>query len=74
MNSNVFSQIPAELLPVVALIGLWTLVIKGLALYRAGSLKQKGWFIALLLINTVGILELVYLLGVSKRKSSTKSK
>ena len=67
MNPDL-SQIPAELIPLIAIIAVWNFVIKALALYRAGSLQQKGWFVALLLINTVGILELVYLLSISKRR------
>jgi len=67
MNPDL-SQIPAELNPLIVIIAVWNFVIKALALYRAGSLQQKGWFVALLLINTVGILELVYLLSISKRK------
>jgi len=67
MNPDL-SQIPAELIPLIVIIAVWNFVIKALALYRAGSLQQKGWFVALLLINTVGILELVYLLSISKRK------
>ena len=67
MNPDL-SQIPAELIPLIVIIAVWNFVIKALALYRAGSLQQKGWFVALLLINTVGILELVYLLSISKRR------
>ena len=67
MNPDL-SQLPAELIPLIVIIAVWNFVIKALALYRAGSLQQKGWFVALLLINTVGILELVYLLSISKRK------
>lgn len=46
---------------------VWSITIKGFALYRAGSLRQKGWFVALMIINSAGILELIYLLVVSKR-------
>lgn len=45
---------------------IWSLIWKGLALYRAGRNEQKGWFIALLLINSLGILEIVYLLFFSQ--------
>jgi len=49
-------------------IAIWSLAIKGFALYRAGSLQDRGWFIALFLLNTAGILELYYLLVASKKK------
>lgn len=45
----------------------WSMVWKGLALWRAGRNNQLGWFIALLLINTMGILEIVYLLTAGKK-------
>lgn len=56
----------ALLLGVIA-ISLWSVVWKGFALYRAGARGHKGWFIALFLINTVGILEILYLTIFSRR-------
>jgi|LSQX01.2.fsa_nt_gb methionyl-tRNA synthetase len=45
----------------------WSIIWKGLALWRAARLKQPGWFIALLIINTVGIFEIIYLLVTNKK-------
>jgi len=45
---------------------LWTLVWKGLALWRSAELRQKYWFIALLIVNSLGILEIIYLFLVAK--------
>lgn len=42
-------------------VTIWSLVWKGIALWKASKNNQKYWFIALLLINTVGILEITYL-------------
>lgn len=39
----------------------WSFLAKGAALLRAFERKEKGWFAALLLINTLGILEVFYL-------------
>ena len=50
---------------------LWSIIWKGMALWRAARLRSKGWFIALLIVNTVGILEILYLYVFSKEKSST---
>lgn len=47
---------------VAIIAGIWALFWKGLALWHAGRNGQKIWFIVLLLVNTVGILEIVYLL------------
>jgi methionyl-tRNA synthetase len=51
----------------IALALIWTLVWKGLALWRASTLRQKYWFIAMLVINTLGILEIIYLFLVAKK-------
>lgn len=42
-------------------------ILKGLALWRAAQLNQKWWFIAILFINSLGILEIVYLQLISKK-------
>jgi methionyl-tRNA synthetase len=52
----------AALLPLIIVVALWTVAIKGYALWHAARGGQKGWFIALLVINTIGILEVVYLI------------
>jgi hypothetical protein len=55
------------------LIGLTILlvvaiVLKGLALYKAARLQEKVWFWALLLVNTWGILDAIYLYIRRKQK------
>jgi predicted permease len=50
---------------------IWTIFWKGIALWTSGSRKEKIWFICLFLINTVGILEIIYLL-TRKVKKATK--
>lgn len=46
----------------VFLLSLWSLVWKGLALWVAAMNKQPKWFVALLAINTLGLLEIAFLL------------
>ncbi|MDD3531198.1 MAG: DUF5652 family protein [Candidatus Pacebacteria bacterium] len=50
------------LAPFLILIALWTIVLKGFALWHAAHNEQKWWFIALLVVNTLGILEIIYLI------------
>ncbi len=50
----------------VVLSVIWTVAWKGLALWYAARRGEKGWFIAMMLINTIGILEIIYLFGVAK--------
>ena len=56
--------------PAIILLSLWSIFWKGLALWHAGRKGQPGWFVILLLVNTAGILELIYLFGVLKIKSA----
>lgn len=46
----------------------WTIVWKGLGLWKAGRLGKKWWFIAILLLNTLGVLEILYIYVFAKPK------
>lgn len=65
---NILGSWIADPLFIFLLIGLsvWSLVWKGFALWKAAGLRQKYWFIVILLVNTAGILEIIYLFFVAK--------
>lgn len=46
------------------------LALKGVALWRSARNSQNGWFIALLIVNSVGILPIIYLLLFEKKRKS----
>ncbi len=50
------------------LVLLWVLPWKGVALWKAVKNGQKKWFIALLVVNTLALLEIVYIFYFSKPK------
>lgn len=50
----------------IMLIALWGLLWKGFALWHAAQTHARKWFIALLVVNSAGVLETVYL--ILKRK------
>jgi hypothetical protein len=50
------------------IIVLWSLPWKGVALWRAAKNGDKAWFIVLLLLNTVAILEIIYIFFFSKKE------
>lgn len=50
------------------LLVLWTLPWKGVALWKAANLRDKTWFVVLLLLNTVGILEIIYIFRIARKK------
>lgn len=47
---------------------LWSLFWKGLALWHSARRGEPWWFFIMLLVNTAGILEIIYLFGVAKIK------
>lgn len=49
---------------------VWSLFWKGLALWHAARRGNTIWFIVLLLINTAGILEIIYLIIAGKLNAS----
>lgn len=51
---------------------IWSLIAKGIALWRAAHLKQRNWFIAILVLNTLGVLDLLYLFRFAKEKLTLK--
>ncbi len=54
----------------VALVVVWSIFWKGLALWHAARRGQLWWFLVLLVLNTAGILEIVYIFLVLKIKPS----
>lgn len=65
MDSSVIPSIP----PLAQYVLLaWSIAWKGLALWNAAKNGQRNWFIAILVVNTIGILEIVYLFGFAKKK------
>ena len=55
---------------VLWLILLWTLPWKGFAPWKAVKNSHKKWFIVLFLLNTLAILEIIYIFYFSKEKKS----
>ena len=45
---------------------IWSLTWKGLALWKAARKEHKIWFVVLLVVNTLGLLEILYLYVFSK--------
>jgi|GEM_PF-982094 len=52
---------------ILLLILLWVLPWKGYALWLASRRSQKWWFVALLVINTLAILEIIYIFFIAPR-------
>lgn len=52
-------------------IVIWELLWKGPALWKAAQRKEKNWFIFMLILNTVGVLPMVYFLIKKYKKTKT---
>ncbi|MFA6006515.1 MAG: DUF5652 family protein [Candidatus Paceibacterota bacterium] len=48
------------------------IALKGIALWKAAHKNDKVWFVALLIVNTMGILEILYIYYFSKRERKSK--
>lgn len=52
---------------VLVIASLATLPLKAFALWKSARLYHRYWFVALFVINTLGILDAIYLLWVVKK-------
>lgn len=57
----------------IGILIIWSIFWKAWGLWRAGNRKDKGWFIVLFVLNTAGILPIIYLY-LTKKKKKTKKK
>ena len=58
---------PAQL-ALISVLAAWTLAWKGASLWHAAKDDSKPWFIALLLSNTAGILDAIYIFRASRTR------
>ena len=58
--------------PIVSLlITAWVLPWKAIALWKAAKNDSTPWFIVLLIFNTLGILEILYIFVFSKKQRTS---
>jgi uncharacterized membrane protein YadS len=72
MDTNTTAYV--AFLPLIIILGLWSAVWKGFALYKAGANKSVPWFVVLFILNTLGILEILYIFVFSKNSKSQPDK
>jgi methionyl-tRNA synthetase len=58
--------------PLFLAIIIWSIIWKGLALWKSARKEHLIWFIILLVINTLGILEILYIFIFSEMKLEKK--
>jgi hypothetical protein len=57
-----------KLLTIIIII--WSLLWKCYSVWLAAKNNDKKWFVALVILNTAGILDMIYVFGVAKKKWS----
>ncbi len=55
-------QRPFWFIIALLIVGVWTLIWKGIGLWYSAKHQQKGWFITILIIDSLGLLPIIYLL------------
>ena len=67
MMANNAAHHPLAFLGLLGVFMAWAIVWKAFALYYAARDGKPWWFVALLFINTLGLLEILYIFVFRKR-------
>jgi predicted permease len=67
MSAEALAGFSAIFIFLFVLAIIWITVLKFYALWRAGRNNQVVWFIFIAVLNTMGILPLIYLLAFQKK-------
>jgi hypothetical protein len=52
----------------IVILSVWSAIWKAIALWKAARRGETAWYIFLLILNTLGILEIIYIFAVAKEK------
>ena len=55
-------QQPFWFIIALLVVGMWSLVWKGIGLWYAAKHQQRRWFIIILIIDVLGLLPIIYLI------------
>jgi hypothetical protein len=72
-NGHLSGTVPAWIHavgPLFIILIIWSIFWKGLGLWHAGRNGHPWWFFFILILNTAGILEIIYLFAILKLKFS----
>jgi len=73
-GEEVIPLIDASILTWLIPLTIWAGVWKGIALWRSAKNSHLAWFIVILVLNTAGILPIIYIFAFSNWKKATKTK
>ena len=61
-------------LPILFVLAIWELVWKAWGMWQAARNNQSGWYIAILLLNTLGILPILYIYVFGPKSADLKDR
>lgn len=65
MESNLPTGLSAGMTALIVVLVVWSAIWKAWALWRAARNGALAWYIVMLILNTAGILEIIYIFGFS---------
>jgi hypothetical protein len=72
MGTMSWPELPPGGKVVIGAVVVWSLAWKGASLWRAARNDSKPWFVTLLLSNTLGALDAIYLFAVDRPRRSER--
>ncbi len=67
MDAAWFNTLPIWAKTLFFCLIVWSMIWKGMAMWKAARLSHKAWFIVILIVNTFGILDIIYIYFVAKK-------
>jgi hypothetical protein len=67
-----YSALPAGFALLIFVLAVWSAVWKGIALWKAARNGSKVWYVVMLVVNTAGILEIIYIFFFSKKNQTNQ--
>ena len=58
----------------IIILVIWSAVWKAIALWKAARNNHVGWYIVMLILNTAGILDIIYIFAVGKSAEVVEKK
>jgi len=57
---------------ILLVLAIWVIPWKGWALWKAARNNQAGWFVVILIVNTLALLDMIYIVFFSNKKKENK--
>ena len=69
MQPNQFPAWLAVFIPIIIILAIWDGVWRIIGMWKSARNKQLAWFICIVIINTIGILPIIYLVWFQKDRN-----